>query len=186
MWEFLSDIWGGISSTGAEIANVIGTGYDTVSTFAGDTYDDYFADYSKDGMSNYFTPDRGSSTFSGVKTALDFAGGFMEVVAPAGGSPTQMPSSKGRRVSAPNSTASAGQFNVSKSNLANLQFGYTPRVNEAIIKANAAKVPSIEMAIAQMMNYKGSGGATIKLQGARPPSVAARTKLPSFAPKYYG
>ena len=98
-----------------------------------------------------------------------------------------MPSSKGRRVSAPNSTASAGQFNVSKSNLANLTIWIrTPRVNNAIVKANASKVPSIEMAIAQMMNYKGSGGATIKLQGARPPSVAARTKLPSFAPKYYG
>jgi len=97
-----------------------------------------------------------------------------------------MPSSKKRRVSAPNSTASAGQFNVSKSNMANLQFGYTPRVNDAIIKANASKVPSIEMAVAQMMDYKGSRGATIKLQGAKPPSVAARTKLPSFAPKYYG
>jgi hypothetical protein len=186
MWEFLSDIWKGISTTGTEIASLVGRGYDTVSTFVGDTYDDYFTDYSKDSMSNYFTPDRGSSTSSALGTAMEFAGGFMEVVAPAGGSPTQMPSSQRRRVSAPRSTAGAGQFNVSKSNMANLQFGYTPRVNDAIIKANASKVPSIEMAIAQMMNYKGSGGATIKLQGAKMPSVTARTKLPSFAPKYYG
>jgi len=179
MWEFLSGIWGGISNT-------VGSAYDTVSTFVEDTYDDYFTDYSKDSMSNYFTPDRGSSTSSVLGTAMEFAGGFMDVVAPAGGSPTQMPSSKKRRVSAPSSRASAGQFNVSKSNMANLQFGYTPRVNDAIIKANTSKNPSIEMAIAQMMNYKGSGGTTIKLEGSKMPSVAARTKKPSFAPKYYG
>ena len=109
----------------------------------------------------------------------------MEVVSPAGAT-TQMPPSKRRRVSAPNSTAGSAQFNASKSNLANLEFGYTPRVNDAIIKANTSKNPSIEMAIAQMMNYKGSGGTTIKLEGSKMPSVAARTKKPSFAPKYYG
>jgi len=178
MWDWLSNIWGGI-------ADFVGEGYDTVSTFVGDTYDDYFTDYSQGNMSNYFTPDRGSSTISGLKTAMDFAGGFMEVVSPAGAT-TQMPPSKRRRVSAPNSTAGSAQFNASKSNLANLEFGYTPRVNDAIIKANTSKNPSIEMAIAQMMNYKGSSGTTIKLEGSKMPSVAARTKKPSFAPKYYG
>tara|TARA_S200002703_G_scaffold153455_1_gene155067 strand:- start:485 stop:1051 length:567 start_codon:yes stop_codon:yes gene_type:complete len=188
MWDWLSNIWTGISDS--VVGQAVGDVYDYVADSyvgqtVGDIYDDYFTDYSKDSMSNYFTTNRGSSTFSGVKTALDFAGGFMDVVAPAGAT-TQMPSSKRRRVSAPRSTAGVGQFNVSKSNLANLQFGYTPRVNDAIIKANASKVPSIEMAVAQMMNYKSSRGATIKLQGAKPPSVAARTKKPSFAPKYYG
>ena len=179
MWEFLSGIWGGISST-------VGSAYDTVSTFVEDTYDDYFTDYSKDSMSNYFTPDRGSSTSSVLGTAMEFAGGFMDVVAPAGGSPTQMPSSKKRRVSAPNSTASAGQFSVSKSNLANLDHGYTPRVNAAIQKINVSNVPSLKEVVAQMVNYKSSGGTTIKIKGSSMPSVTARTKQPSFAPKYYG
>ena len=182
MWEFLSDIWGGISGTVGEVYDDVAGSY--VGQKIGDAYD-YVTGYTGQDQSPYNPEFYGhGSSSSALGTAMEFAGGFMEVVAPAGGSPTQMPSSKGRR--APNSSASAGQFNVSKSNLANLQFGYTPRVNNAIIKANASKVPSIEMAIAQMMNYKGSGGATIKLQGARPPSVAARTKLPSFAPKYYG
>ena len=181
MWEFLSGVWGGISST-------VGSAYDTVSEYAGDAYDYVTGNesYSTFKDSDFDNFNYSSSKSSVLGTAMEFAGGFMDVVAPAGGSPTQMPSSKRRRVSAPSSRASAGQFNVSKSNMANLQFGYTPRVNDAIIKANASKVPSIEMAVAQMMNYKSSGGATIKLQGAKPPSVAARTKKPSFAPKYYG
>ena len=185
MWDWLSNIWGGISST-------VGSVYDTVAdSYVGQgiesAYDFVTGNESygtfKDSDFNNFNY---SSTVSGLKTAMDFAGGFMEVVAPAGGSPTQMPSSKRRRVSAPNSTAGSAQFNASKSNLANLEFGYTPRVNDAIIKANTSKNPSIEMAIAQMMNYKGSGGTTIKLEGSKMPSVAARTKKPSFAPKYYG
>lgn len=183
MWEFLSSIWGGITSTVGEVYDDIADSY--IGQKVGDIYDDYFTDYSKDSMSNYFTPDRGSSTFSGVKTALDFAGGFMEVVAPAGAT-TQMPSSKKRRVSAPNSTASAGQFSVSKSNLANLDHGYTPRVNAAIQKINVSNVPSLKEVVAQMVNYKSSGGTTIKIKGSSMPSVTARTKQPSFAPKYYG
>jgi len=177
MWKFLSSIWDTAS-------DYVGTAYDTVSTYVGDTYDDYFTDYSQDSMSNYFTTDRGSSTSSVLGTALEFGKGFLEIAAaPSEGG---MPPSSRRRVSAPNSTAGSAQFNASKSNMASLEFGYVPRVSDAIVKANASKVPSIEMAIAQMMNYKSSGGATIKLQGAKPPSVAARTKLPSFAPKYYG
>ncbi len=187
MWKFLSGIWGGI--TDSAIGQAAGSLYDDISQ----SYVGQSVGRAYDTIVGYDLPDSefmGSSSTSGrtgyLGTALDFAGGFMEVVAPAGGSPTQMPSSKRRRVSAPSSRASAGSFNVSKSNLANLEFGYTPRVNDAIIKANTSKNPSIEMAIAQMMNYKRSGGATIKLQGAKPPSVAARTKKPSFAPKYYG
>lgn len=187
MWDWLSNIWTGISDS--VVGQTVGDVYDYVA----DSYVGQGIERVYDTVVGYDLPDTefmGSSSTSGrtgyLGTALDFAGGFMEVVAPAGGSPTQMPSSKRRRVSAPRSTAGAGQFNVSKSNLANMQFGYTPRVNDAIIKANASKVPSIQMAVAQMMNYGSSSGATIKLQGAKMPSVAARTKLPSFAPKYYG
>ena len=186
MWEFLSGIWGGISSTVGEVYDDVAGSY--VGQKIGDAYDyvtgnESYGTFKDSDFDNF---NYSSSKSSALGAAMEFAGGFMEVVAPAGGSPTQMPSSKRRRVSAPSSRASAGSFNVSKSNLANLEFGYTPRVNDAIIKANTSKNPSIEMAIAQMMNYRSSGGATIKLQGARPPSVTARTKKPSFAPKYYG
>ena len=187
MWSWLSDIWGGI--TESAIGQTVSGLYEDIS----ESYVGQSIGKAYDTIVGYDLPDTefmGSSSTSGrtgyLGTALDFAGGFMEVVAPAGGSPTQMPSSKRRRVSAPRSTAGVGQFNVSRSNLANMEFGYTPRVNNAIIKANASKVPSIQMAIAQMVNYKGSSGATIKLQRASMPSVTARTKLPSFAPKYYG
>ena len=179
MWTFLENVWGTVS-------DYAGDAYDSVSGYVEETYDDYFTDYSQDSMSNYFTTDRGSSTFSGVKTALDFAGGFMEVVSPAGGSPTQMPSSKKRRVSAPGSRAGGADYKAGKSNMASLEFGYTPRVAQAITRANSSKVPSIQAAVAQMMNYRGSGRATIKLERDKLPSVAARTKKASFAPKYYG
>ena len=179
MWTFLENVWGTVS-------DYAGAAYDSVSGYVGETYDNYFTDYSQDSMSNYFTTDRGSSTFSGVKTALDFAGGFMDVVSPAGGSPTQMPSSQRRRVSAPGSRAGGADYKAGKSNMASPEFGYTPRVAQAITKANSSKVPSIQAAVAQMMNYRGSGRATIKLERDKLPSVAARTKKPTFAPKYYG
>jgi hypothetical protein len=187
MWNFLSNIWKDISQS--QIGQTVSGLYDDIA----DSYVGQGIESAYDTIVGYDLPDTefmGSDSVTGktagyLGTALEFAGGFMEVAAPAGAT-TQMPSSKRRRVSAPRSTAGAGQFNVSKSNLANLQFGYTPRVNDAIIKANASKVPSIQMAVAQMMNYNKSSGATIKLQGAKMPSVAARTKLPSFAPKYYG
>ena len=186
MWDWLSNIWTGISDS------VVGQAVGDVYDYVADSYVGQGIESAYDTIVGYDLPDTefmGSDSITGrtgyLETALEFAGGFMEVAAPAGAT-TQMPSSQRRRVSAPRSTAGAGQFNVSKSNMANLQFGYTPRVNDAIIKANTSKVPSIQMAVAQMMNYGSSGGATIKLQGAKMPSVAARTKLPSFAPKYYG
>ena len=186
MWDWLSNIWTGISDS------VVGQAVGDVYTYVADSYVGQGIESAYDTIVGYDLPDTefmGSDSITGrtgyLGTALEFAGGFMDVVAPAG-TTTQMPSSKRRRVSAPRSTAGAGQFTVSKSNLANMEFGYTPRVNNAIIKANASKVPSIQMAIAQMVNYKGSSGATIKLQKASMPSVTARTKKPSFAPKYYG
>ena len=184
MWNWLSNIWTNISDS------VVGQAVGDVYDYVADSYVGQGIESVYDTIVGYDLPDvefMGSDSVTGktgyLKTAFDIAEGFMGIAAP---SETGMPSSKKRRVSAPRSTAGAGQFNVSKSNLANLQFGYTPRVNDAIIKANASKVPSIQMAVSQMMNYKGSSGATIKLQGAKMPSVAARTKLPSFAPKYYG
>lgn len=192
MWSWLSDIWKGISTTGTEIAKFAGKSYDFVAdSYVGQgietaydfvTGDESYGTFKASDFDN-FNYAKKSAGYLG--TALDFAGGFMDVIAPAGAT-TQMPSSKRRKVSAPRSTAGVGQFNVSKSNLANMQFGYTPRVNDAIIKANASKVPSIQMAIAQMVNYGNSSGATIKLQKAGMPSVTARTKMPTFAPKYYG
>ena len=176
MWNWLSDIWDGVS-------NYAGAAYDTVSTYAGKAYDSVV------GYDLYDSEFMGSNSTSGwsnnyLGTAVDAVGSFLDIAAaPSKGG---MPPSARRRVSAPGSTAGGADFKAGKSNMASLEFGYTPRVGQAIVKANASKVPSIEMAIAQMMNYKGSGGATIKLQGAKPPSVVARTKLPSFAPKYYG
>jgi len=190
MWDWLSNIWTGISDS--VVGQAVGDVYDYVAdSYVGQgieraydfvTGDESYGTFKASDFDN-FNYAKKSAGYLG--TALEFAGGFMDVVAPAG-TTTQMPSSKRRRVSAPRSTAGAGQFTVSKSNLANMEFGYTPRVNNAIIKANASKVPSIQMAIAQMVNYKGSSGATIKLQRASMPSVTARTKKPSFAPKYYG
>ena len=187
MWEFLSNIWGGI--TDSAIGQTVSGLYEDIS----ESYVGQSIGKAYDTVVGYDLPDvefMGSDSITGktagyLGTAMEFAGGFMDVVAPAGAT-TQMPSSKRRKVSASRSTAGVGQFNVSKSNLANMQFGYTPRVNDAIIKANASKVPSIQMAIAQMVNYGNSSGATIKLQKAGMPSVTARTKMPTFAPKYYG
>tara|TARA_R110002110_G_scaffold272067_1_gene487637 strand:+ start:13 stop:546 length:534 start_codon:yes stop_codon:yes gene_type:complete len=177
MWTFLENVWGTVS-------DYAGDAYDSVSGYVEETYDDYFTDYSQDSMSNYFTTDRGSSTFSGVKTALDFAGGFLDIAAAP--SEAGMPPSHRRRVSAPGSKAGGADYKAGKSNMASPEFGYTPRVAQAITKANSSKVPSIQAAVAQMMNYRGSGRATIKLERDKLPSVAARTKKPTFAPKYYG
>ena len=183
MWSWLSDIWDGVSNYAGEAYDYVADSYvgqgieKAYDYVAGNESYGTFKDSDFDNF-NY-------SNYSGVLgTALEFGQGFLDIAAaPSKGG---MPPSSRRRVSAPGSTAGGANFKAGKSNMASLEFGYVPRVGDAIIKANASKVPSIEMAIAQMMNYKGSGGATIKLQGAKPPSVAARTKSPSFAPKYYG
>jgi hypothetical protein len=182
MWEFLSNVW----NTASDYA---GIAYDSVSGYAGDAYDyvtgnESYGTFKDSDFANFNYSNNNS--FSGVKTALDFAGGFMDVVSPAGGSPTQMPSSQRRRVSAPGSRAGGADYKAGKSNMASLEFGYTPRVQNAITKANSSKVPSIQAAINQMVNYRKGSNATIKLEGAKMPNVASRNKMPSFAPKYYG
>ena len=182
-WGWLSNIWNEVVDVGSTAAGYLETGYDAVSDYASDTYDDYFTDYSKDSMSNYFTTDRGSSTSSYLETAMDAVGGFLDIAA-APSKPGDNPQANMRRISG-KSGVGTSNYQAGKSSLANPKFGYTPRVENAIIQANASKVPSIELAIAQMKNYRG-GGATIRLQGNKPISVASRTKKPSFAPKYYG
>ena len=182
MWEWLTKAWKYVGDSA--VGQAIETGYDTVSDFAKDTYDDYFTDYSKDSMSNYFTTDRGSSTSSALGTALDFTEGFLKIAA-APSPPGSTPKANMRRISG-KSGVRVGQYSAGKSNLKNMggpEMGYTPRVQNAIMQVNTSNNPSIKAIIEQMKSYNG-GSPTIKLGGSV--SVAARAKKPSFAPKYYG
>ena len=88
MWQFLSDIWGGI--TDSAIGQAAGNLYDDISQ----SYIGQSVGRAYDTIVGYDLPDSefmGSSSTSGrtgyLETALDFAGGFMEVVAPALGKP---------------------------------------------------------------------------------------------------
>jgi len=181
-WSWLSNIWNEVVDVGSTAAGYVGRGYDAVSDYAGVAYDS---------VVGYDLPDSefmGSNSTSGwsndyLETAMDAVGGFLKIAA-APSKPGDNPQANMRRISG-KSGVGTSNYQAGKSSLANPKFGYTPRVENAIMQANASKVPSIELAIAQMKNYRG-GGATIKLQGASTPSVAARTKKPSFAPKYYG
>ena len=176
MWEFLSNVW----NTASDYA---GIAYDSVSDYAGEAYDAVV------GYDLYDSEFMGSDSTSGwsnnyLGTAIDAVGGFLDIAAAP--SKAGMPPSARRRVSAPGSRAGGADYKAGKSNMANLQFGYTPRVQNAITKANSSKVPSIQAAINQMVNYRKGSNATIKLEGAKMPNVASRNKMPSFAPKYYG
>lgn len=176
MWSWLESVWSGVS-------DYAGAAYDSVSGYAGEAYDAVV------GYDLYDSEFMGSDSTSGwsnnyLGTAMDAVGGFLDIAAAP--SKAGMPSSQRRRVSAPGSRAGGADYKAGKSNMASLEFGYTPRVAQAIARANASKVPSIQSVVAQMMNYRGANSTTIKLQGAKTPSVAARNKMPSFAPKYYG
>ena len=177
MWEFLSNVW----NTASDYA---GIAYDSVSDYAGEAYDYVTGNESYGTFKDSDFDNFNYSEYSGVVgTAMDAVGGFLDIAAaPSGG----MPPSARRRVSAPGSRAGGADYKAGKSNMANLQFGYTPRVQNAITKANSSKVPSIQAAINQMVNYRKGSNATIKLEGAKMPNVASRNKMPSFAPKYYG
>ena len=151
-------------------------------TTQGEAYD-YVTGYTGSDQSPYNPDYYGHGDNSTLRTAMDAVGGFLDIAA----APTPesgQPKANMRRISG-KSGVGTSNYQAGKSSLANPKFGYTPRVENAIIQANASKVPSIELAIQQMRNYNGSG-ATIRLQGNKPISVAARTKKPSFAPKYYG
>ena len=182
MWSWLSDIWDGVSNYAGEAYDYVADSYvgqgieKAYDYVAGNESYGTFKDSDFDNF-NY-------SEYSGVVgTAMDAVGGFLDIAAaPSGG----MPPSARRRVSAPGSRAGGADYKAGKSNMANLQFGYTPRVQNAITKANSSKVPSIQAAINQMVNYRKGSNATIKLEGAKMPNVASRNKMPSFAPKYYG
>ena len=178
MWTFLENIWSGVS-------DYAGAAYDSVSGYAGDAYDYVTGNESYGTFKDSDFANFNYSEYSGVVgTAMDAVGGFLDIAAAP--SKAGMPSSQRRRVSAPGSRAGGADYKAGKSNMASLEFGYTPRVAQAIARANASKVPSIQSVVAQMMNYRGANSTTIKLQGAKTPSVAARNKMPSFAPKYYG
>ena len=170
MWKFLTSTWDSLTST-------VGSAYDKVTEFVGDTYDDYFTDYSQDSMANYFTPDRGSSIGTAAKTALDFAGGFLAVAAPD--EPIDHAQAKLRSISG-RSTLRTPKFKAGSSDL-----GFTPRINDAIMRVNAGDNPSIKALVEQMRIYNGSG-RTINLANYSKISVGTKTKKPSFAPKYYG
>ena len=114
---------------------------------------------------------------SALGTALDFAGGFLAIAAPEG--PIQHTQANLRNISG-TSRIRSPKFKAGQSDL-----GFTPRVNDAIMKVNAGKNPSIQALVEQMRLYNGSG-RTINLANYGKISVGTKTKKPSFAPKYYG
>lgn len=177
MWKWLTGAW------------------DTASTFIGDTYDDIAESYvgQKIGdaydfvvgdsnvdssyMDHPYYFDTSNKPTSMLGTALDFAGGFLEIAAPD--KPIQHAQANLRNISG-TSRIRSPKFKAGQSDL-----GFTPRVNDAIMKVNAGKNPSIQALIEQMKLYNGSG-RTINLANYSKISVGTKTKKPSFAPKYYG
>tara|TARA_R100001377_G_C3191789_1_gene110907 strand:- start:1193 stop:1708 length:516 start_codon:yes stop_codon:yes gene_type:complete len=167
MWKFLTDTWTSIG--GDYVSDAIGTGYNTVT--------DYFTDDAAVGLGGNRTYDVGGN--STLKSALSFAGGFMDVIAPNDGKPIQHAKANLRSISG-RSRLRSPKFKSGDSNL-----GFTPRVTDAIARVNASKNPSIKMITDQMRSYNGSG-RTIRLAGSSSISVGNKNKMPSFAPKYYG
>ena len=164
MWKWLSDTWTSIG--GDVVSDAIATGYDTVSdTFKNSDFDNF----------NYSSYESNST----LKTAMDFAGGFMAIAAPNDGRPVQHAKANLRNISG-TSRLRSPKFKAGASDL-----GFTPRVQDAIKRVNASKNPSIKMVTDQMRIYNGSG-RTIRLAGAGTVSVGTKNKMPSFAPKYYG
>jgi len=176
MWKWLSDTWTSIG--GDVVSDAIGTGYDTVSDYAGEAYD-YVTGYTGSDQSPYNPDYYGHGNNSTLKTAMDFAGGFMAIAAPNDGRPVQHAKANLRNISG-TSRLRSPKFKAGASDL-----GFTPRVQDAIKRVNASKNPSIKMVTDQMRIYNGSG-RTIRLAGAGTVSVGTKNKMPSFAPKYYG
>jgi len=80
MWGWLSDIWGGISST-------VGSVYDTVAdSYVGQGIESAYDYVVGSDLDTYYNAtdqfETGSNYSSALGTAMEFAGGFMEVVAP--------------------------------------------------------------------------------------------------------
>lgn len=174
MWKWLSDTWTSIGDSA--VGQAIGTGYDAVSGYAGEAYDTITGnEYSDFDNFNYSSYESNST----LKSALSFAGGFMDVIAPNDGRPIQHAKANLRNISG-RSRLRSPKFKSGDSNL-----GFTPRVTDAIARVNASKNPSIKMITDQMRSYNGSG-RTIRLAGSSSISVGNKNKMPSFAPKYYG
>jgi len=169
MWKWLTGAWDTATT-------FVGEAYDTVTDFVtGDSVDIYnkATDLYETG-SNYEMLDKYGSTIS---TALDFAGGFLAVAAPD--KPIDHAQAKLRGISG-TSRLRTPKFKAGSSDL-----GFTPRINDAIMRVNAGDNPSIKALVEQMRIYNGSG-RTINLANYSKISVGTKTKKPSFAPKYYG
>lgn len=174
MWKWLTGAWNTVSST-------VGDAYTSVAESAvgeavGSAYDSSKEFFTESDFDNF---NYSNSKSSALGAAMDFAGGFMEVVAPNDGRPIQHAQANLRNISGRSGIRSP-KFKAGQSDL-----GFTPRVNDAIMKVNASKNPSIQALVEQMRLYNGSG-RTINLASYGSISVGTKTKKPSFAPKYYG
>tara|TARA_R110001592_G_scaffold151474_1_gene378000 strand:- start:2701 stop:3255 length:555 start_codon:yes stop_codon:yes gene_type:complete len=179
MWKWLTGAWDTVSGT-------VGDAYTSVAESAvgeavGSAYDYVTGDSNVDSgyMDHPYYFDTSNKTTSALGAALDFAGGFMAVAAPNDGRPIQHAQANLRNISGRSGIRSP-KFKAGQSDL-----GFTPRVNDAIMKVNGGKNPSIQALVEQMRSYNGSG-RTINLASYGSISVGTKTKKPSFAPKYYG
>jgi hypothetical protein len=102
MWSWLESVWGSVS-------DYAGEAYDYVSDYAGEAYDYVVGSDLMDTYYNATDQYETGSSYSGVLgVAKDAIGGFLDIAAAP--SKAGMPPSQRRRVSAPRSTAGAGQF----------------------------------------------------------------------------
>lgn len=179
MWKWLTGAWNTVSNT-------VGDAYTTVTESAvgktvGSAYDYVTGDSNVDSgyMDHPYYFDTSNKTTSALGAAMDFAGGFMAIAAPNDGRPIDHAKANLRNISGRSGIRSP-KFKAGQSDL-----GFTPRVNDAIMKVNASKNPSIQALVEQMRLYNGSS-RTINLASYGSISVGTKTKKPSFAPKYYG
>ncbi len=180
MWKWLTGAWNTASTFVGETYDDITESY--VGQKIGDAYDFVTGDSNVDSNymdHKYYFDTSNTSRSSALGAAMDFAGGFMAIAAPNDGRPIDHAKANLRNISGRSGIRSP-KFKAGQSDL-----GFTPRVNDAIMKVNASKNPSIQALVEQMRLYNGSG-RTINLASYGSISVGTKTKKPSFAPKYYG
>jgi hypothetical protein len=168
MWKWLTGAWDTATT-------FVGDAYDTVTDFV--TGDESYDTFKASDFDNFNYADQMKKTSGYLGTALDFAGGFLAVAAPD--KPIDHAQAKLRGISG-TSRLRTPKFKAGSSDL-----GFTPRINDAIMRVNAGDNPSIKALVEQMRIYNGSG-RTINLANYSKISVGTKTKKPSFAPKYYG
>ncbi len=179
MWKWLTGAWDTVSGAVGDTYNYVAES--AVGEAVGSAYDFVTGDSNVDSsyMDHPYYFDTSNKPTSMLGTALDFAGGFMAIAAPNDGRPINHAQANLRNISG-TSRIRSPKFKAGQSDL-----GFTPRVNDAIMKVNAGKNPSIQALVEQMRLYNGSG-RTINLANYSKISVGTKTKKPSFAPKYYG